>query len=185
MSQARHVGKVVVSNTLAISGPLQAMRDGGGGSGGGGGTGQGRVVINGGTGSLGVLMAGWLAEGGCKDIVLIGRSGRVSGEALGTLVLPWTASAPFNDGAGGAPIGAGEEARRVASLGGSALQAAVSVVACDGAAAGDLDALSGITDAAGDGIRRFAVPATAVFHAGGVLADATLQNQVWFCTVSG
>ena len=74
MSQARHVGKVVV----AVEDPLrqaQGSRLMGLGSSGG------RVVVSGGLGALGQLMAGWLALSGVRHIELLSRSGRSAATA--------------------------------------------------------------------------------------------------------
>ena len=76
MSQARHVGKVVV----AIQDPIKPGQNG---------TLmdlsniRGKVIISGGLGALGQLMAGWMASSGAHSVQLLGRSGRaVSSHAL-------------------------------------------------------------------------------------------------------
>jgi NADPH:quinone reductase-like Zn-dependent oxidoreductase len=118
LSQARHVGKVVVR----ASGAAAAASGFGGGSGGGSalfGAAErscgGAVVVLGGTGTLGSLMVGWLAESGVGWIPAASRSGRLSGPLAEQLL---------------------------GTSGSSAAQgAAVSVVACDGGAAADAAAL--------------------------------------------
>ena len=161
MSQARHIGKVVVSRaTDVISGSLSSLGGDSSGSARAGGVGSmggaGRVIIGGGTGSLGVLLAAWLAELGCRDMLLVGRSGRMSEEAARQLL--------------GRPAGDGHPS---ATSSAPASSAAVTVVACDASASADLEAMMTVSEAGG-GTR---VPPAAVIHAGGVLADALLQNQ--------
>ncbi|KAK3233921.1 hypothetical protein CYMTET_55810 [Cymbomonas tetramitiformis] len=63
MSQARHVGKVVVNMTSP-----QATRQGG------------VFWLTGGLGSLGLMMAEWLSTFDASPLWLLGRSGRVSGQ---------------------------------------------------------------------------------------------------------
>ena len=163
MSQARHIGKVVVSRAAdVISGSLASLGGDRSGSARAGGMGSlggaGRVIIGGGTGSLGVLLAAWLAELGCQDMLLIGRSGRMSEKAARQLLGP--------PAVGGHP-------RPSATSSAPASSAAVTVVACDASASADIEAMMMVSDAGG-GTR---VPPAAVIHAGGVLADALLQNQ--------
>ena len=69
MSQARHVGKVVV----AIQDPIKPDR---GGSVMDLSCIRGKVIISGGLGALGQLMSAWLASSGAHHIELLGRSGR-------------------------------------------------------------------------------------------------------------
>jgi short-subunit dehydrogenase len=75
--QARHVGKVIVSTAVAPSGQPPLASAGGGGS-------AGRVLVTGGTGYLGSLVAGWLAaQGAARHITLTSRAGRLlAGGAL-------------------------------------------------------------------------------------------------------
>ena len=61
MSQARHVGKVVVVSARARATAA-----------------DGCVIITGGTGYLGGLASEWLASRGVRDVVLLGRSGRAA-----------------------------------------------------------------------------------------------------------
>mmetsp|Transcript_37030 Transcript_37030/g.88018 ORF Transcript_37030/g.88018 Transcript_37030/m.88018 type:complete len:86 (-) Transcript_37030:161-418(-) len=64
MSQARHVGKIVVhTEDTVCSDRLH----------------KGSVVVSGGMGMLGSLVAGWLAEYGVRSFKLLGRSGKASG----------------------------------------------------------------------------------------------------------
>jgi hypothetical protein len=70
MSQARHVGKVVVrsgggGNSLAEQQQQQQV--------------DGAVLVLGGTGTLGCLMVRWLAEQGVRHIPVASRTGKLSG----------------------------------------------------------------------------------------------------------
>eukprot|EP00803_Ostreobium_quekettii_P000409 evm.model.scf_315.2 EVM.evm.TU.scf_315.2 scf_315:16736-21153(+) len=65
MSQARHVGKIVASTADS-----RAARP------------TGTVVITGGLGSLGLLLATWFARRGSSRLCLLGRQGRVIGKGL-------------------------------------------------------------------------------------------------------
>jgi NADPH:quinone reductase-like Zn-dependent oxidoreductase/acyl carrier protein len=72
MSQARHVGKIVASSSAQQPSQGQA----------GPGVTGGRVVITGGTGSLGTLVAGWLVSTQqVNQLHLISRSGKLSTDA--------------------------------------------------------------------------------------------------------
>ncbi len=128
LSQAQHVGKVVVSTRVQDS--EVGARHGACAS-------WSHVAITGGLGSLGVLMAQWLADQGVRHITLLARSAA----------------------SGAVPAG----------LLGSSCASQVRVVACDAGAAADIaGCLSGCAG----------VPTiSALLHAGGVLADATLRNQ--------
>ena len=73
MSQARHVGKVVVSGSRQLPqmdtlGQEQHA-------------GLGHVMITGGTGTLGLLLAAWFAERGAAHVVLVSRKGAAGSEA--------------------------------------------------------------------------------------------------------
>ncbi|MFD9004240.1 type I polyketide synthase [Streptomyces sp. NPDC059582] len=119
MSQGRHIGKLVFDV--------------------GGGFGGGTVLVTGGTGGVGSLLARHLvAEHGVRSLLLAGRRG------------------PAADGV----------AELVADL--EAAGAAVRVVACDVA---DRAALA---DLLADMPARY--PLTAIVHAAGVLADATVES---------
>lgn len=61
MSQARHVGKIVISN------PLKSRLHS-----------NGRCIVSGGLGSLGMVIADWLAKMGLEYVELLGRSGRMA-----------------------------------------------------------------------------------------------------------
>jgi hypothetical protein len=126
MSQARHVGKIVVTCQLPQGSPITST--------------PGRVVITGGTGSLGSLVARWLAAQGVAHIQLVSRAGKAG---AGSAVSEQLASSAT-------PI---------------------SVTMCDAGASADAEALRGGCCGA-EGL-----PLLGVFHAGGVLADATLQQQ--------
>ena len=91
LSQARHVGKVVVS---AGTGAKGAGILGCGSSGGVSSGEPGAVLVTGGTGALGSLVAAWLAGGGARHIVLAGRGGRAA--STGALPLTDPASPLFS-----------------------------------------------------------------------------------------
>jgi hypothetical protein len=129
MSQARHVGKVVVSATATAVPHLQMHP-------------EGAVLVVGGTGTLGTLMVSWLAQQRVKSVIILSRSGRASAGLAQLLGDPGSASQ----------------------------QAAVSILACDAACAADGAVLEQQLLAAQE-------PLLGVMHAGGVLADATLNKQ--------
>ena len=81
MSQAKHVGKVVVTTSCTIASPSSSHQ-------------YGRWVITGGLGSLGSLTANWLSEQGQMRLALVGRTGRASsGSALYQQLLSQTSAA--------------------------------------------------------------------------------------------
>jgi len=136
LSQARHVGKVVVSScphlssssSTASSSPINP---------------HGRVAISGGLGSLGLLIAQWLAQQGVQHILLLARSARTTSAASQHLSQLWQG------------------------------QAQAVVTACDAGCTEDVTAAL----APPSHIHHTPPPLSAVLHAGGVLADATLRNQ--------
>jgi acyl carrier protein len=69
MSQARHVGKVVVRVPAGHREPRAA----------------GRVVVTGGLGTLGQLVAGWLQQRGVVSVELLGRSGMAAADFVSTI----------------------------------------------------------------------------------------------------
>jgi acyl carrier protein len=73
-SQARHIGKVVVRNPVIA--PLSTVSS------------ASRTIISGGTGTLGTLLAGWLARWAVQHIVLASRSGRLGEAAAAQLLRP-------------------------------------------------------------------------------------------------
>ncbi|KAJ9518952.1 hypothetical protein QJQ45_026209, partial [Haematococcus lacustris] len=78
LAQAKHVGKVVVSASLSSPSALPSA-----GLPNSTHNQWGRVVITGGTGALGLLLAQWLAaSGSASAITLLGRTGRLSSAAL-------------------------------------------------------------------------------------------------------
>jgi len=138
--QARHVGKVVVSSSVtAAAAPRSSATNSHPCS--------GTVLVTGGTGALGSLVAAWLAQSGVQHLVLTGRTGRLAP----------TAQLPMTDA--GHPL----------------FGALVTVAACDGAATSDVAALAAtLLDSSN---RISLPPLAAVMHAGGVLSDASLPNQ--------
>jgi len=133
LSQARHVGKVVVSaqpqlqNNSSSTPPLNS---------------HGRVAISGGLGSLGLLIAQWLAQQGVQHILLLARSARTTSATSAHLSQLWRG------------------------------QSQATVCACDAGCAADVsDVLSPPPHP------QHLPPLSAILHAGGVLADATLRNQ--------
>ncbi len=62
MTQARHVGKVVVTCASSQQPVSQA---------------HGRWVVTGGLGSLGALVSSWLSQHGAEDLMLTGRTGKL------------------------------------------------------------------------------------------------------------
>ena len=66
MSQARHVGKVVISTPVVLE-PRQLR--------------SGSCLVTGGLGSLGSLTARWLIENGQQHVTLVGRSGKLVSDA--------------------------------------------------------------------------------------------------------
>ena len=167
MSQARHVGKVVVSVlTPEICGGRQPSSDlpsndyiSGGCI----------VAVTGGLGALGRLTASWLASQGVSRIILLGRSGR-SAQAE-------SAGRHSEDSARGQvsapegpllPLGSGR--RHVVC---------VTSMSCDISSTEDLSA---ITEALPCGSQRQASAQSRVtvnvwVHAGGQLSDASLRNH--------
>jgi len=122
MSQARHIGKVVVRPTP----PLKPEAC------------DGSVLITGGTGALGSIVTKWLIGQKARHLTLVGRSGLTAGDG----------APPYLTAAHGA---------------------AIRLVKCDASLAEDLVALRQSETAAPQ--------LTGLFHAGGVLADATAANQ--------
>lgn len=147
LAAARHVGKIVAADFGSSCTGSSSS-----------GAANGRWVISGGTGALGALAAQWLAAAGARHIMLLGRTG-----AAGT--------AP-------AAAGPGSEADPAtilaAATSAGSWAAAVTLVKCDAAAAADAAAI--LDPAAGQG-QQLRLPLAGVLHAGGVLQDATLQNQ--------
>jgi NADPH:quinone reductase-like Zn-dependent oxidoreductase/acyl carrier protein len=132
MSQARHVGKVVVSTaaTAASKSPLPAAF-------------KGRIVVSGGTGTLGMLVANWLAVQQAQHLHLVSKTGRLSAAAAQQLLSP--ASAAYNS--------------------------MITITVADTATSENLQHV-----VAGHGALEHSA-ISAFMHAGGVLADATLEKQ--------
>ena len=127
LSQARNVGKVVVRHTPP---PLSS---------GSSTSSAGRVLVTGGLGALGALVAKWLAGLGVTDIQLLSRSGRVQGKGP----------------------------REICDL----LRSSLSSITISQADTSFAEDVAMLFELAGD------KTIGALFHAGGVLADATLQQQ--------
>lgn len=68
MSQARHTGKIVVRTPTLSQAHSEADRS--------------AVVVTGGLGMIGSIVGSWLACQGVSDVVLLGRSGRPSADAM-------------------------------------------------------------------------------------------------------
>jgi acyl transferase domain-containing protein/NADPH:quinone reductase-like Zn-dependent oxidoreductase/acyl carrier protein len=134
MSQARHVGKVVVRvppmhqpTTFPVT-----MAE------------PGAVLVIGGTGVLGTQVVQWLAEQGIQHIPVVSRSGQAS-QDLQQLLSSSTHLTAVQ-------------------------QCQVTVLAADASSSSDA---SGILAA----VQELPVPLIGVMHAGGVLADALLEQQ--------
>ena len=123
MSQARHVGKVVISTPLVPEPRL---------------LGTGSCLVTGGLGLLGSLTAQWLIEQGQQHLTLVGRSGKLVSDAHTFLQMAT-----------------------------SSCNTAATVLAADLSTA---EASSSIACTS-------KLPFSAVLHASGTLADATLQKQ--------
>ena len=135
MSQARHVGKIVVRSPALQQQPQQQQ-------------GCGPVLLTGGLGTLGQIVASWLAQQQVQELHLLGRSGRAAGQQQLQLLQP------------GSP----------------AYTAATTVTQCDAASSEDLHGLlAQLAQAAASSVSGQAVQG--IMHAGGVLADATLSGQ--------
>ena len=138
MSQARHVGKVVVSiplpafsiNSHTSVAETSALGDN-----------DGAVAITGGLGALGHLTASWLSTQGVGKVVLLGRSGRTASQ-----LQPGQPTPSLARGSGHCTV--------------------VTATSCDIGASEDLSCAVGRAEAV-----------LAWFHAGGVLADASLRNH--------
>ena len=168
MSQARHVGKVVVSAqrltarvgegiTCGPAAPAEELLPGACGSSGG------AVLVTGGLGALGSLLATWLSCLGATRIILVGRTGRV----------PPSSADTHSEAAAGGGLPQGSSA-------------CVTLVRCDASCTSELQAallhhapLVSPGTPAGTPCQDpcLRLPLAAVFHAGGLLADAALRNQ--------
>ena len=107
MSQARHVGKVVVGHAAYNSQPLSGPSSVGS-----------AVMVVGGTGTLGTLVAGWLADLGVRHISLLSRTGKAT-----------PASARLLSGGSGGGSGGSS----------ASCQAQVSLVQCDASLQTDVE----------------------------------------------
>jgi NADPH:quinone reductase-like Zn-dependent oxidoreductase len=165
MSQARHVGKVVVSVAHSDPGNSSSPDLPGIGAAAAGGT----VAVTGGLGALGLLTASWLASQGASRVILLGRSGR-------------TPSSPHQQGQPPVP----GLPPTLLSGGGGLHTALVTATACDIGASEDMVGClltSGAAAAEGMPLPSGGLegvlwePVHAWFHAGGVLGDASLRNH--------
>jgi NADPH:quinone reductase-like Zn-dependent oxidoreductase/3-oxoacyl-(acyl-carrier-protein) synthase/acyl carrier protein len=84
MSQARHVGKIVVRSPALSSNSNSSETD------------EGFVLVTGGLGVLGTQVAEWLGKQQVKAMSLIGRSGRPGENQAAALAITSPASAVFN-----------------------------------------------------------------------------------------
>lgn len=198
MSQARHVGKIVVTSrplgslgSTSFGSDPTGSRSGSQGPYGsthpcghtsvseilsseGAGDG-GCVLVTGGLGALGTLLASWLSGIGVRRIVLASRLGRTP-----TVITPAVTAASSQSQSQEEP---GLQSRLHEALGSDSC---VTIVRCDAADPSELQealmmspvydpqsGLQGESVGAGGRLRL-----SAVFHAGGVLADASIRNQV-------
>jgi len=84
MSQARHVGKIVVRSPALSSNSNSSKTD------------EGFVLVTGGLGVLGTQVAGWLGKQQVKAMSLLGRSGRPGEKQAAALAITSPASDVFN-----------------------------------------------------------------------------------------
>jgi NADPH:quinone reductase-like Zn-dependent oxidoreductase/3-oxoacyl-(acyl-carrier-protein) synthase len=141
MAQTRHVGKVVVSNGSPGAwrgGPPDAA------AGAGPGITHGTALVTGGTGALGVLVTGWLAQQ-VQHLVLVSRSGEAHEQLQQLLGAP--NQLPYS--------------------------CCITIASCDTGVRADV---AGLAASVAFGSSHHP-EVTAVLHAGGVLADAAVQNQ--------
>ncbi|PNG99823.1 Phenolphthiocerol synthesis polyketide synthase type I Pks15/1, partial [Tetrabaena socialis] len=146
MSQARHVGKVVVSASvppLRLTPTSPAARPSASDSA----LSSGRVLITGGTGTLGLLLAEWFVQHGVSHVQLLSRTGALPPAATERLL---------------AASGAASITVTACDTAAAADAAALSATSPHGRHPASAAAL---------------LPVSLLVHAGGVLADATLANQ--------
>lgn len=154
MSQARHVGKIVVSSatTQPSVGPA--------------GHSPGAIVITGGLGAIGGIVARWVAtqDSGGRHIILVGRTGHLPAVV--------TASSPPKVGSSAVAVADWSTPLRqqLSSEDGPLFATRVTALMCDAGTAEGLEGLAVFVASIGETI-------TCVMHAGGVLADASLLNQ--------
>jgi acyl transferase domain-containing protein/acyl-CoA synthetase (AMP-forming)/AMP-acid ligase II/NADPH:quinone reductase-like Zn-dependent oxidoreductase/acyl carrier protein len=118
MSQARHVGKIVVSGVGGGGNPSSAVPSASALF--GGGSVAGRVVVTGGTGALGSLVASWLSRlPGVGEIVLLARSALSTASVSHNSLVPVTivqADASAAADAGAIACGGGHRSPPIAAL---------------------------------------------------------------------
>ena len=137
--QASAVGKVVVSVPQPAGPDLRAAASSGSAS--------GTVLVAGGTGALGLLVASWLVgQQGVRQLLLLGRTGKP----------------------GPARPDSSAHQQLQTLLGASA---SVCIMAADTAAASDSAAVAAAVR------QQSAGPLLGIVHAAGVLEDAALRNQ--------
>ena len=117
----------------------------------------GSVVITGGTGMIGSLVCNWILEHAKpRSVELLSRTGRASSDRLQTIL--------------------GSEQAQAGAM--------VSITMCDvsfredsASCFGNTSSTNSTYSSSSSGFRRSYTPCSAVIHAGGVVADATVGNQ--------
>ncbi len=168
MQRAQHMGKVVIrlpsiaDNNYRLSGrqqtdnneARQSLTRGGG-----------TYVVTGGLGGLGLVVARWLVVEGAKHIVLVSRKGRPSPQVEDSAL--WRELAPLvagHEAGSGVKTTQTEEQQQQPWI--------IKVLACDVSSLSSCEGLlARITTTEG------LPPVKGVFHAAGVLADASLEQQ--------
>jgi NADPH:quinone reductase-like Zn-dependent oxidoreductase len=162
MAQARHVGKIVVSAQSAVAGRLDPTGCAGC---------NGTLLVTGGTGALGQLIAAWAARSQCQHIVLCSRSRNLPVSSTGTAGstgMHWLAS--------GQTLALQDPTHPM-------FGSMVSTTACDISASEDVASLMGDLRYSGQHMPDYSCPLTMhkpvirIMHASGVLTDAALGSQ--------
>jgi len=149
----------------------------------GAGSATGAVLITGGLGALGLLLASWLSGLGARRIILAGRSGRAASVGGVGVESAIQAGMGAKEGGIGMLQDGGFGSGVVDLMAGGRSTSCVTVIRCDVSSADDLHStlrgsfLEGSSRFPAGGSFLGGAPLAAVFHAGGVLADATLRNQ--------
>ncbi len=168
MSQARHIGKVVITQGSATMSGAHLLQPGG--------NGVTRpklesVAVTGGLGALGSLSGCHLAQGGSQQIILLGRSGRLQSQAgpSSAAIHPWLK--------GSLVASVTMAACDVSTIEG--IQCALATSSCQPTRSPTQTIGPTFEGVGGEWVRHRQAPRLlqAVLHAGGLLADATLANQ--------